>query len=82
MKDWDKPHGTKMHFLFGKEACEMYFNKQNTLEILDKWNNGEIMLALYTFEHGKTNPAHLLHMFNGWEDYVVLDQEDFDILNS
>lgn len=88
MKDWNVPIGTKMYFLFGKEASTMYFNNEPVEEILRAAEEGDIRYDLFVFEQGKTNPASLLAALMSFKDvteidYAVLDsEEDFQTLNT
>lgn len=85
MRQWNAPKGTKMYFLFGKEASEMYFNGEPLTEILRAAEDGEIEYDLFIFEQGITNPADLLHFYTqrNWGDYCVIDSKDhFEILNT
>ena len=71
----------KQYFLFGSEACELY--AQYGLDSLMEWcklDEGDF--CIYVFDQELANGADLLFAYNGYNDYVVLDEEEFLILKN
>lgn len=71
----------RQYFLFGKHACELYLDYG--LDSLMEWcklNDGDFQI--YSFDQEQANGADLLFAFNGWEEYAVLNEEEFLILKA
>lgn len=70
------------YFLFGKEATTIYLEdcKDGIEPLIEAINDDNISYDIFEFIEGETSPVNLLMKYQGWDDYVVITNEEFNQL--
>lgn len=66
------------YFLFGTEACRIYFEDLDINEVIEKCGDD---FDVFKFEVGG-NPTELLHAYSGWGDYCCITKEDYETITN
>jgi hypothetical protein len=67
---------TTTYFLFGKEACDIYFN-DDFHRLLEDIENTNCAVC----KHGPNDSAiDLIHAYDGWGGYAIITEEEYNIL--
>lgn len=65
------------HFLFGREAC-ILMDEQG----IEAFKDSMIHYATFKWVEGKTSPVDLLYAYDGWEEYCVITEDEYDYLQN
>ena len=71
--------GKKTYYLFGEDAVNAYDKGIN--ELVEEVTEKDIAFATFVFTEGETKSADLMYEFNGWMDYAIMTEEDYNKLN-
>ena len=79
----------KTYYLFGETAIDCYHeytdNDGNTLAGIDAViqanDENECNFTTFCFVEGVTTPTMLLESYDGWDDYLIITEEEFNKLN-
>lgn len=71
--------GEKTYYLFGEDAVNAYDNGID--ELIEEVTQNDIAFATFEFIEGETQSADLMYEFNGWMDYSIMTEEDYNKLN-
>jgi len=66
-------------YLFGKVVCDLFINEHPMEDIKTKLVCGDGML--FHFKRYAHTPTFLLSIFNGWDEYCEISEEEYNMLN-
>jgi hypothetical protein len=65
----------KKYFLFGRDAV-ILLEEQG----IEAFADTTIVYSTFEWKECKTDPVDLLMAFDGWQDYVVITEDEYDYL--
>lgn len=65
------------YFLFGRDAC-ILMDEQG----IEAFKESTVPFATFKWVEGKTSPVDLLYEFDGWEEYCVITEDEYDYLQN
>ena len=67
----------KKHFLFGHDACVL-MDEQG----IEAFKDSTIYYSTFEWVDGKTSPVDLLYAYDGWENYCVITEDEYEYLQN
>lgn len=69
----------KTFYLFGNDAVNE-FNENGIEGLIDEIENNNLGYAVFEFIEGKTRSSELMEAADGWGDYLILTEEEYNQL--
>lgn len=70
----------KTFYLFGSDACRTY-RQEGFGQLKAVIETEDLGYSIFCFEQNLTSSASLLDAYDGWGDYEVLTEEEYDELS-
>ncbi len=69
------------YLLFGREVCDIYFDEDihAVIQAIEECNLSSYDTYILKPD---TNPLELLSEYEGWDGYVVISEEEFNLINN
>lgn len=67
------------YYLFGTDAGKEY-SENCFQDFYAKCEEFEFGFALFAFIEGETESVKLMEAFDGWGDYTIINQDEFELL--
>lgn len=67
------------YYLFGKDAV-MEYDENGIDGVISESENNNISFSLFCFVEGKTRSAELAEAMQGWDDYAIITEEEYNQL--
>ena len=67
------------YFLFGRDAIRVY-EDDGIEEVVRQYEDNIILYETFVFKEGVTTPVELLSAYNGYNDYVTITEEEYNLL--
>lgn len=66
----------------GEDACQEYMQNGCNVDLLiEASENNELEYVTYKWDYNNCDVLNLLSTFQGMDDYLVISEEEFNILN-
>lgn len=76
-----KPKETeKTYYLIGGDATREY-NENGIKGVVTEYESDELTISVFCFIEGKTRSHELAEALDGWDDYVIITEEEFNQLS-
>ena len=70
----------KTYYLIGGDATREY-NENGIEGVVKEYESDELTISVFCFIEGKTRSHELADALNGWDDYVIITEEEFNQIN-
>ena len=70
----------KTHYLIGGDATREY-NDNGIKGVLKEHETDQLSLSVFCFIEGETKSYELAEALNGWDDYAIITEEEFNLIN-
>jgi hypothetical protein len=71
-----------IYLLMGEDACQEYMQNGCNVDLLiEASENNELEYVTYKWDYNNCDVLNLLSTFQGMDDYLVISEEEFNILN-
>ena len=70
----------KTFYLIGGDATREY-NDNGIEGVVNESEANELTVSTFCFIEGKTRSSELAEALNGWDDYVIITEEEFNLIN-
>jgi hypothetical protein len=68
------------YFLFGSDAVGIFSVNNDVQDVIDAYENSEVSYQVFEFNPLETTGWTLLSEFNGWRDFAIITQEEYNKL--
>lgn len=70
----------KTYYLMGEDAVREY-NDNGIEGVVKEYEADELTISVFCFIEGETRSYELADALNGWNDYVIITEEEFNQIN-
>lgn len=70
----------KTFYLIGSDASREY-NENGIKAVINRSESNEITFSSFCFIESETTSSELAKALNGWDDYVIITEDEFNQLN-
>ena len=68
------------YFLFGQQVCQLFIELNDIDKLIELINEENIEYGLYEFIPNKSDVIDLMYKYNGYMDYCVISEEEYNKL--